>query len=63
MTTISHGTTTTYCCDGGYTLVGTDTQTCTSGSLSDIVPTCEQGNGIHVCLSKNNTIQLKEYVC
>ena len=43
-TTVVHGQTTTYSCTtSGYSLFGNATQTCTSGSLSDAAPTCEQG--------------------
>ena len=43
-TTVIHAQTTTYSCTtSGYTLIGTATQTCTSGSLSAAAPTCEQG--------------------
>ena len=43
-TTVIHGSTTTYSCTtAGYTLDGTDIQTCNDGSLSDSPPTCEAG--------------------
>ena len=44
-TTVIHAQTTTYSCTtSGYTLIGTATQACTSGSLSAAAPTCEHGN-------------------
>ena len=40
-TDYTHGSTVVYSCDSGYTLVGTGTLTCTSGSWDNPVPNCE----------------------
>ena len=39
----AHGADTIYSCDAGYSLVGTATQTCTAGTLSDTPPSCSGG--------------------
>ena len=47
-TIIAGGSTVTYSCTSGYTLIGSTTATCNAGAFDNTAPTCSKCNSINM---------------